>query len=209
MRRLLLCVLLSWTIVLAGGPVGAFAQASVDRAPAPKETPKPMAPKPTASPAAPKLNAAAVPTTPERTTASFGDWVLTCETPTNGKRLCEVGQAITVQGQSGPIAQVALARASRTEPTRFVLVLPTNVTVTSPAAIFAEKDEKFPLGLEWQRCVQGACIASAIVGEDVLSKFASRSEPGSIAFKDAGERDVAIPLSFRGLAQAIAARIKE
>jgi invasion protein IalB len=189
------CLLLCWTIVLAGVPSAAFAQAPVERAASPKEAAKPTVPP--------------VPATPERTTASFGDWVLKCESPADGKRLCEVGQAITVQGQSAPIAQLALVRPSKTEPTRLVLVLPTNVTLTSAVKILAEKDEKSPLGLEWQRCIPAGCIASAIVSDDALSKFASRIEPGSINFKDAGERELAIPLSFRGLAQAVAARAKD
>jgi hypothetical protein len=41
---------------------------------------------------------------PERTTASFGDWVLRCESVgTPIKRVCEVAQAFTMQGHTAPI----------------------------------------------------------------------------------------------------------
>jgi hypothetical protein len=42
-----------------------------------------------------------------------------------------------------------------------------------------------------------------------MARLGARAEPGDIAFKDAAEHDVAVPLSFRGLTQALAALAKE
>src|SRR4051794_27922364 len=78
--------------VLALGlvPITAIAQAANE---APRQASKPPAVAPT----------------PERTTASFGDWVLRCEAAvTPAQRVCEVAQVITLQGQTSPTAQVAL-----------------------------------------------------------------------------------------------------
>jgi invasion protein IalB len=118
-------------------------------------------------------------------------------------------QAMTVQGRSAPIAQIALGRATRGEPMRATVVLPVAVTLTTKPKILSEKDDKSPVELTWQRCVPGGCIASAVVADDIMARLGARAEPGDIAFKDAAEHDVAVPLSFRGLTQALAALAKE
>jgi invasion protein IalB len=165
----------------------------------PKETPK-----------APAAAPAPVPSTPERTTASFGDWVMRCDTaPAPAKRVCEAAQVMTVQGQAAPVAQVAFGRTARGEPMRVTVVLPVAVLLTTKPKILSEKDDKSPLEVSWQRCVPGGCIASATVTDDLTTRLGARTEPGSIAFKDAAEHDIAFPLSFRGLAQALAALAKE
>lgn len=154
--------------------------------------------------------AAPVPSTPERTTASFGDWVMRCDAaPTPAKRVCEVAQLMTVQGQAAPVAQVAFGRTARGEPMRATLVLPVAVLLTIKPKILSEKDDKSPLEVSWQRCVPGGCIASATVADDVMVRLGAHTEPGSILFKDAAEHDAALPLSFRGLTQALAALAKE
>jgi invasion protein IalB len=161
-------------------------------------------------PKAPATAPAPVPSTPERTTASFGDWVMRCDTtPPPVKRVCEVAQLMTVQGQAAPVAQVAFGRTARGEPMRATLVLPVAVLLTAKPKILSEKDDKSPLEVSWQRCVPGGCIASAAVADDILVRLGARAEPGSIVFKDAAEHDVALPLSFRGLSQALAALAKE
>ena len=186
------CVSRLLVVALCLVPMAAFAQ-----------TPKEAA-KPPANPPAP------VSSTPERTTASFGDWVLRCDAaPAAAKRVCEVAQAMTVQGQSAPIAQIAFGRATRAEPMRVTVVLPVAVTLTTKPKIVSEKDDKSPIELAWQRCIPGGCIASATVADDVMARLGARTEPGGIAFKDAAEHDIAVPLSLRGLTQALAALAKE
>jgi invasion protein IalB len=71
--------------------------------------PAPTAPAAAAQQKAPR----AVENTPERTTASFGDWVLRCETVAEqAKRVCEVALVMTVQGQTNSVADVTFASAS-------------------------------------------------------------------------------------------------
>jgi invasion protein IalB len=159
---------------------------------------------------APASSPTPVSSTPDRTTASFGDWVVRCDAaPAAGQRVCEVAQAMTVQSQSAPIAQIAFGRAKRGEPMRATVVLPVAVTLTAKPKIVSEKDDKSPIELTWQRCIPGGCIASATVADDLMARLGARTEPAGIAFKDAAEHDVAVPLSFRGLTQALAALAKE
>ncbi|WP_271023478.1 hypothetical protein [Rhizobium sp. RCAM05973] len=65
--------------------------------------------------AAPASSAAPVSSEPNTTTASFGDWTLRCQRVGEaGKatRVCEVAQAMQVQGQTAPVAQIAIGRLS-------------------------------------------------------------------------------------------------
>jgi invasion protein IalB len=176
-------------------PSIAVAQAAKESA---KEAAKPTTPAP-------------VPSVPERTTASFGDWVLRCEgtTITPAHRVCEVAQAMTVQGQTAPIAQVAIGRQAPNEPKRLTVVLPTNIAFATKPAVAIAKAGATPIELSWQRCAPGGCFASAPISDDVLGTLGAQTEPGKLTFKDAADRDIALPLSFRGLTQALAALAKE
>jgi invasion protein IalB len=176
-------------------PSIAVAQAAKESA---KEAAKPATPAP-------------VPSAPERTTASFGDWVLRCEgtTITPAHRVCEVAQAMTVQGQAAPIAQVAVGRQAPNDPKRLTIVLPTNIALAAKPQVAIAKAGATPIELTWQRCAPGGCFASAPISDEALNTLGAQTEPGKLAFKDAADRDIALPLSFRGLTQALAALAKE
>lgn len=150
--------------------------------------------------------------TPERTTASFGDWTLRCERPdlpAGAPRICEIAQAITVQGQQAPVAQIAFGRIQKSDPLKATIVLPLNVTLTSPVMLATgEKDSK-PLDASWQRCLPIGCLAELPLRDELLRRLRGISEAGAILFKDASGRDIRLPLSFRGLAQALDALSRE
>ena len=175
---------------------------AIASAQAPKAATK-EAPKAAASAPAP------VGTAPERTTASFGDWVLRCETIAGAKRVCEVAQTMSAQGQTNPVAQVAIGRRGPNEGKQLTVVLPTNVAIVTHPQLFTAKTDAAPLDLAWQRCAPGGCFASAPVTDEVVNGLAAQTEQGRIAFKDAADRDATVPLSFRGLSQALAALAKE
>ncbi len=154
----------------------------------------------------------AVSQTPERTTASFGDWTLRCErpsTPVGAPRICEVAQAIQVQGQQGPIAQLAIGRVQKTDPLKLTIVLPNNVTLTSGPKIAAEEKDGQLVDSVWQRCVPGGCFADVALRDDLLRRLRARSEPGRIEFRDASGQEIRLPFSNRGLAQALDALARE
>lgn len=153
---------------------------------------------------------APVSTNPERTTASFGDWVMRCESVGSpAKRICEAAHIITVQGQANPIAQVAIGKPEPTGSNTITLVLPANVALTVKPQLNVAKSGAALLDLVWQRCTPGGCFASAPIPDGALFGFGAETEPGRILFKDAADRDIALPLAFRGLAQALEALAKE
>ena len=151
-----------------------------------------------------------VASTPEHTTASFGDWVLRCEGAiAPARRVCEVAQVITLQGQTSPTAQVALGKQAPNESTRLTVVLPPNIAITTKPQATTAKAGATPIELTWQRCTPGACFASAPMSDAAIGTLGAQTEPSRIVFKDAADREVALPLSFRGLSQALAALAKE
>lgn len=153
---------------------------------------------------------APVPATPERTTASFGDWVLRCENvATQPKRVCEVAHMIAVKGQTAPVAQIAIGRLAPNEGERLTIVLPPNITISARPQVMTAKAGAAPIELTWQRCLPGACLASAAISNAAISELATQTEVGRIVFKNAADREVALPLSFHGLSQAMAALAKE
>ena len=149
---------------------------------------------------------------PAATTASFGDWVMRCQRTGEGDKVvksCEAAQTIQVQGQTAPIAQIGIGRLSPGEPMRITVILPPNITL--PSNVHVVTDEKDDQGIElaWRRCLPGGCIAEVKLEPETIKIWRARSTPGKLSFKDATGRVVAIPFSFRGLAQSLDALAKE
>ncbi|MFH6786973.1 MULTISPECIES: invasion associated locus B family protein [Methylobacterium] len=162
--------------------------------------------KPAAAEAAPP-----VPAEPGLTTATYGDWMLRCQRlgGEGAGRVCEVAQTIQAQGQSGPVAQVAIGRLPGQDGLRMTVLLPANVSFPSSVRVAEAKDAKAGLDLAWRRCMPGACVADGAATEAVLTSWRKAEEPGRITFKDADGREVAVALSLRGLGAALDALGKE
>ncbi|MDO1583461.1 invasion associated locus B family protein [Rhizobium oryzicola] len=161
----------------------------------------------------------AVPNEPTVTTATYGSWVLRCvqvpaQATADGKparasgQTCEVAQTVQVQGQQQPIAQVALGRLPGEKDLTLTALLPVNISLPGQVRLSGNgksgTDEKGGLALAWQRCLGGACIASAKPDTATLAVIRASAE-GNIRFTDATGNTVAIPLSWAGLDQAITA----
>jgi invasion protein IalB len=160
----------------------------------------------------PSPRASPVSDEPAATTASFGDWVMRCQRTGEGDKVvksCEAAQTIQVQGQTAPIAQIGIGRLSSGEPLRITVILPPNITL--PSNVHVVTDEKDDPGIElaWRRCLPGGCIAEVKLEPETIKTWRARNAPGKLSFKDATGRVVAIPFSFRGLAQSLDALAKE
>lgn len=198
-------------VLLASTVTGALALAQ-SRGPAKQGTSQggqPSAVTPDGHAAPPRT--AVVPNDPQRTTATFGDWTLRCERLSNDQRVCEAATAImaTAQGQSGPIAQVAIGRPVPHEPLRITLVLPANVGLGSPPRLAAGETARALAELSWRRCLPGACYADTAIDDAALNELKARQEPARLSYRDGAEREIALSLSTRGLAQSLEALSKE
>jgi invasion protein IalB len=150
--------------------------------------------------------------TPVQTTATYGDWVLRCahtgET-TTGPQTCEVVQTLVLQGQQQPIAQVAIGSIDKTSGMRLTVVAPTAISFSKAAYIVGAAGTPNLFDLTWRRCLPSGCFADIALTPDALKMMRARTDPANLVFKDAGERDITLPFSMRGLAQALDALGKE
>ncbi len=146
-------------------------------------------------------------TPPNVTNASFGDWVLRCETRPTGTRACEILQSLQDQRRQ-PVAQFAFGRAQRGDPMRLLVLIPANVTVAAPMVIqLPDRGAAIPVTL--RACGPRGCVAEADVGTAQLTRLRGREAQGRLEYRDALGGEVALPFSTRGFGQALDALGRE
>ncbi|WP_421988428.1 invasion associated locus B family protein [Roseococcus sp.] len=148
-------------------------------------------------------------TSPERTSATYGDWVMRCETrtaPATG-RGCELLQSL--QDQRGqPVAQFALGRIHREDPMRLVVLIPSNITIAVPMRLsLGDGGAAVPVTLK--ACGPRGCVADTELGAALLTRMRARETRGQLEYRDALNAEVALPFSTRGLGQALDALGRE
>lgn len=156
-----------------------------------------------------QAQAPAAPSTPGAnvTNASFGDWVLRCETRPNGPRGCEVLQSLQDQRRM-PVAQFAFGRAQRGDPMRLIVLIPANVTVAHPMLIqLPDRAAAIPVTL--RACGPRGCVAEADVSPAQLARLRAREAQDRLEYRDALGGEVALPFSTRGFGQALDALAQE
>ncbi|QAY96107.1 hypothetical protein CWB41_10510 [Methylovirgula ligni] len=140
---------------------------------------------------------------PGVTSKGYGSWSLRCEAGhTEGAaRTCEVSE--TVETESGkPVAKISVGRHNPSDPLSIIVILPTNVSFPSTVHIRTDNDDKWGLELEWQRCIPGACIASADLSPATVAHWSNLDTAGKIVFRDAAGDEVGLPMSLRGFGNA-------
>ena len=147
---------------------------------------------------------------PQRTTATFDDWTVRCETHagTPPQKSCEMVQTTQVQGQANPVTQIAIGRTAKGAPLKIVFQVPINVWLPAGVRlVYADKEP--PLATTFQRCVPSGCFAEAELKDDLVRKLRTLTENGKLEFKDAAQRDAALPVSFKGFTPAFDTMAKE
>jgi invasion protein IalB len=148
--------------------------------------------------------------TPQRTTATYEAWVLRCDIQSGPppQKSCEITQLAQVPGQPNPISRVAIGRPVSADAVKLQIQLPVNASFA--VGVKVQTDDKDPgLSVPFRRCIPAGCFAEADLHEDSLKRFRASSESGKMTFKDAGERDTVIPLSFKGFDKAYDALLKQ
>jgi len=198
---------------LAAALLLALAGAAAAQQPAP---PKPPAPRPPAQhPAPPPATqgqatpAAPVDQNPQRTTASYGDWTVRCETTPGPppQKVCEMDQ-VAMQGQSNPISRVLIPLPAKGEAPKLFVQVPINVSFTAPLKVTADAKDA-GISTPFRRCIPAGCFVEIDLKDDLQKKFRVTTEPGKILYKNAAEQEVTIPISFKGFAQAYEALLKQ
>jgi len=148
---------------------------------------------------------------PSLTTETFGDWTLRCqqvESATAKNRVCETAILINLKGQPNPISKVAIGHRKSGSALFATAILPTNISLQSSVQL-AGGNTASTLDLVWDRCVAGGCFASAKIPNAALKAWRGAHKPLKLTFRDAAEQEIGLPISARGLTQALDALEKE
>jgi invasion protein IalB len=148
---------------------------------------------------------------PEATTASYGDWLLRCQRITTvgaAQQVCDVTQTVQAQGQQNPLLQLSFGQPVAKEPLKLTIYAPVNVSFPSVARLAIDEKDVQPAELIWRRCQPGGCVADLEIKEELLKRWRAQVGGGVVKIVDATGREIAIPFSFRGLAQALDALLR-
>ena len=142
---------------------------------------------------------------PSVTTATFGDWTARCDKGGGDKapRVCEAVQSVQPPNQQAFVAQIAIGRAGTIDPLKLVVALPVSVWFPSSVKILDNDKDTTGIDLPWRRCIAAGCVAENPAIDDALRRWRGQTGLGHILYKDGLNRDVVVPISFRGLAQAL------
>jgi invasion protein IalB len=168
---------------------------------------------------APQKPAAAAPSTqpqaatnetPQRTTATYDDWVMQCETQVGSppQKICQMTQQTLVQGKNTPFSLVIIPHPVKGQPVKLVVEVPVNVSFASNARIRSD-DADAGLAAPFARCLPAGCFAEFDLKDDMLKKYRATSSVGKLSFADAGGHEIDVPLSLKGFAQAYDALLRE
>ncbi len=189
----------------------ALAGTAAAQQPPPKPAPPHPAPVQHVPPPATQGQAGPADQTPQRTTASYGDWTVRCEVAPGppAQKNCEMDQTAQMQGQPNPISRVWIPLTPKGEPPKLFVAVPTNVSFTAPLKLTADPKDA-GISSPFRRCVPGGCLVEIDLKDDLQRKFrGAAAEAGKITYKNAGDQEVTIPVSFKGFAQAYEALLKQ
>jgi invasion protein IalB len=143
---------------------------------------------------------------PDKTTDSFGDWAVVCIAQAAGEKICEVDAALTIRGQTAPVAQISFVRAAKDKPMRLVALVPVNVAIRGGVRI--QTADKTLFTLPYTSCVQAACIAEIELTKEQVATFHGQTQPGQIILDDPSGKPASLPVSFKDVDQALDSFLK-
>jgi invasion protein IalB len=144
----------------------------------------------------------AIAQTAKQTSATYDDWTVSCvnQAPPSIKT-CQVLQAQTLQGQTAQLTRIAITPVPSRRLAKVYFQVPSNVRIASGIRLLGGGEESFvTAAFLW--CASSRCIAESDVSAELLDSLAKASQ-ARIVFKDANEREVAVPISTKGLSQTL------
>jgi invasion protein IalB len=141
---------------------------------------------------------------PRQTTATYNDWTVTCVMqPGTKEKSCSIGQGQTAQ-EAGSSVQLLLERRDQKGSFRMLLSMPANVWIRSGVRLRAGDDDPGAIA-RFQWCIPQRCYAEGTVKQETVATLRSPVASARLEFKDAGQKDVTLPVSLRGFSEAMSA----
>ncbi|WP_370677324.1 invasion associated locus B family protein [Pleomorphomonas sp. PLEO] len=165
-----------------------------------------------AKPPADQAKALPVGAEPGSTTATYGDWTLRCQRigeDAKAGKVCEVVQMTQMESQRAPTTQIAIGRLPNDDGLHLTAALPVNLSFPSEIKVSMPGAKPITLTPELRRCLPVACFADMELKADQLKMLLAAETSGTLSFRDANGQTIAVPISPRGLPQAVAALQKD
>ncbi|MFZ3357888.1 MAG: invasion associated locus B family protein [Xanthobacteraceae bacterium] len=147
---------------------------------------------------------------PQRTTATYGDWILECvqnDAPPS-EPACDMAQVTQLQGKNVPFSRVAVGRPTKGQPVKLIVQVPVNASFRTDVHIQTGDADPGVIA-PFAECAPAGCFAEFDLKEDILKKLRDANSVGKLSFADAGGHDVAVPISFKGFNEAFDALLKK
>jgi invasion protein IalB len=147
---------------------------------------------------------------PQQTTASFDDWVVRCETRAGPpqRKICEMVQFTQTKGQQGVLSEVAIGRPVKNQPIKIVIQVPIGIWLPTGIKLVAGAGDP-GVAATFKRCIPQSCFADAEIKDDTIRRLRAGGNGGKLEFKDGNQKDVSLPVSFKGFGAAYDALLKE
>ncbi|MFG1480300.1 invasion associated locus B family protein [Xanthobacter sp. V4C-4] len=137
------------------------------------------------------------------TRSTHDDWVVRCKKDASPKE-CEAVQTLQTPDLKGVLAHVAV-RARQGGEVLLVVLTPPGVWL--PANVTFKVGGVPDLTLSYKRCGQ-FCVASLALTPENLAALKASAGKGELTFETGSRNPVILPVSFKGLGEAIAASLK-
>ena len=119
-----------------------------------------------------------------------------------------MAQVTQLQGKNLPFSRVAIGRPEKGQPVKLIVQVPVNASFATQVHI--QTDDADPgVIAPFANCTPNGCFAEFDLREELLKKLRDATSVGKLTFADAGGHDVAVPVSFKGFAQAFDALAKK
>jgi invasion protein IalB len=147
---------------------------------------------------------------PQRTTATYGDWVVQCvaNSAPPPDAICDMSQVTQVQGKNVPFSRVAVAHPDKGQPVKLIVQVPVNVSFATQVHIQTSDDDPGVIA-PFANCNPNGCFAEFDLRDDLLKKLYGATSAGKMSFADAGNHAITVPMSFNGFSQAFDALSKK
>jgi invasion protein IalB len=147
---------------------------------------------------------------PQRTTATYGDWVVQCVANSSPPpdAICDMSQVTQVQGKNVPFSRVAVAHPDKGQPVKLIVQVPVNVSFATQVHIQTSDDDPGVIA-PFANCNPNGCFAEFDLRDDLLKKLYGATSAGKMSFADAGGHAITVPMSFNGFSQAFDALSKK
>jgi invasion protein IalB len=145
----------------------------------------------------------------ERTSATYDDWVLECETQPGppARKVCDIAQMAQVQGRNVPLSRIVVAHPEKGQPVKLTVQVPVNIQRAANIRLQAS-DADPGLTVPFNTCVPAGCFAEFDLKDDAVRKFRAATN-GKLTYKTTDGQPAVIPVSFKGFGRAFDALGKE